>query len=267
MNMPLDREQILSGLTLPARNSLSALEIYTTLDSTNTYLLQRAREHWPRGTACFAEKQTAGRGRYGRNWITPHASSLAYSLLWRFTQKSQQLSGLSLAVGIATAQVLRAMGVADIGLKWPNDLWWHERKLGGILLESGSSGQDIYVVAGVGINLSLPSSAASAIDQPWVDLCSIPGQQPWSRNQLAAALLSSLLETFENFEHGGFKQLTALWADFDCISGRPVILHLPHTTVSGHACGVDNNGALLLEDAAGQIRPYIGGEMRLKVLP
>ena len=267
MNALLDREHILSNLTAPARTSLSTLEIYPSLDSTNTYLLQRAREQWPRGSVCFAEQQTAGRGRHGRNWVTPNASSLAYSVLWRFTQTAEQLTGLSLAVGIATAQVLRAMGVADIGLKWPNDLWWRERKLGGILLESGSSEQDIYVVAGIGINLSLPTSATAAIDQPWVDLCSIHSTQPWSRNQLAAALLSALLEMLENFERGGFKHLATRWAEFDCISGRQVMLHLPHTTINACAHGVDNSGALLLEDAAGQIRPYIGGEVRLKVLP
>ena len=266
MHTPLDREQILNNLSVAARNQLRVLEIHSSLDSTNTYLLQRAREQWPRASACFAEQQTAGRGRQGRTWVTSGFSSLAYSLLWRF-HPAQALSGLSLAVGIASAQVLRTLGIADIGLKWPNDLWWHGRKLGGILLESGSSDHDIYVVAGIGINLSLPTSASASIDQPWVDICSIPGRQPCSRNQLAAALLSALLEVFETFEHDGFKQFAPLWAQFDCMRGQSVLLQLPHTSVSGRACGVDEQGALLLADAAGQVRPYIGGEISLRVLP
>lgn len=267
MHATLDREHILSALTCNARSNLSILELHASLDSTNTYLMQRAQEHWPSGAACFAEQQTAGRGRQGRSWVSPRGSNLAYSLLWRFTQPATQLSGLSLAVGIATAQVLRAAGIADIGLKWPNDLWWQRRKLGGILLESGSSGGTMYVVAGVGINLHLPMSEATHIEQPWVDLHSIPNMPTWSRNQLAAALLSNLIEMFDNFAHSGFSNLATLWAEFDCIAGQPVMLQLPHSTVSGYMRGVDNRGALLLENAAGQIQPYLGGEIRLKILP
>lgn len=261
----LDGSQILAGLTAAARSGICRLETYQVLDSTNAYLLERARDGWPSGAVCLAEQQTAGRGRQGRRWVTPGGASLAYSLLWRFAGPPERLSGLSLATGIATARVLQAAGVAEIGLKWPNDLWWRERKLGGILLESGGNAGDFYVVAGVGINLALSPQDAAAIDQPWADLQNIPGVKPQSRNALAAALISELVETFSAFQCSGFADLAAEWAHFDSVTGRPVILHLPNATVAGTARGVDASGALLLETPNGQIQPYLGGEIRLRI--
>ena len=261
----LDWQRILAGLTAAARAGVNRLETHEVLDSTNSYLLAKARDGWPGGAACLAEQQIAGRGRQGRSWFTPPGASLACSLLWRFAGPPERLSGLSLAAGIATARVLRAVGVGEIRLKWPNDLWWRERKLGGILLESGGSAGDFYVVAGVGLNLALPPQDAAVIDQPWIDLQNIPGVQSPSRNELAAALISELVETFIEFQRGGFADLAAEWARFDGVAGRPVTLHLPNATVAGIARGVDASGALLLEIPDGQIQPYIGGEIRLRV--
>lgn len=261
----LDRERILAGLTAMARTGVSQLETHSVLDSTNHYLLVGAREGWPSGAVCLAEQQTAGRGRQGRRWLTPFGASLAYSLLWRFAGPLEALSGLSLATGLAVARVLRNVGVSEVGLKWPNDVWWRERKLGGILLESGGSAGDFYVVAGVGLNLALPRQEATFIDQPWVDLQKILGGEPVSRNGLAAALISELVETFSVFQQGGFANLAAEWACFDQVAGRQVSLHLPNATVTGIARGVDATGALLLEMANGEIKPYIGGEIRLRI--
>ncbi len=114
----------------------------------------------------------AGWDAAGRRRLEP---VLALSLLWRFHLPPDALSGLSLATGIAVAHALQQLGVTEVGLKWPNDVWWRERKLGGILLESGSDAGVCYVVAGIGLNVNLPSSAGDLIDQPWVDLQEIMG--------------------------------------------------------------------------------------------
>jgi len=261
----LDRDCILAGLTEAARTALHRLEVHPILDSTNRYLMSGAQAHWPSGVVCLAEQQTAGRGRQGRNWLTPFGASLAYSLLWRFTVHPAALSGLSLATGIAVARTLRKVGAAEVGLKWPNDVWWRERKLGGILLESGGASGDFYVVAGIGVNVSLPRQEAAIIDQPWVDLQEILVGESISRNSLAACLISELLETFLCFEQTGFADLAAEWARFDRVKGCRVCLHLPNATVTGVARGVDATGALLLETADGEIKPYIGGEISLRV--
>jgi BirA family biotin operon repressor/biotin-[acetyl-CoA-carboxylase] ligase len=239
--------------------------VHPVLDSTNDYLLARVGEDWPSGAVCLAEQQQAGRGRLGRSWVSPPAASLAVSLLWRFHLSAAALSGLSLATGIAVARALRNFDVTEVGLKWPNDVWWRERKLGGILLESGGGPNVFAVVAGVGLNVALPPPAATVIDQPWVDLREILGVEHISRNRLAASLISELIETFVRFQESGFADLTAEWAEFDRVAGRRVRLTLPNTTLIGIARGVDATGALLLETTDGRLRPCMGGEISLRL--
>ncbi|MFZ1325705.1 MAG: biotin--[acetyl-CoA-carboxylase] ligase [Candidatus Contendobacter sp.] len=263
----LDRQRILAGLSATARAWLSRLEVYSTLDSTNNYLLTQANAHWPSGAVCLTEQQQAGRGRLGRPWLSPFAACLAASLLWRFPQGGASLSGLSLATGIAIARALRRFGVAEVGLKWPNDLWWRARKLGGILLESGVSEGTFFVVAGVGLNVALPPAAVSLIDQPWVDLQEILGRERIARNALAASLLSEWIETFVRFQEDGFVNLAAEWADFDQTAGRRVRLLLPNAVLTGIARGVDPTGALLLESDDGRLQRCIGGEISLRLEP
>ncbi len=263
----LDRQRIAAGLSEGARFRLSRLEVYPLLDSTNTYLLAKACEEWPSGAVCLAERQEAGRGRKGRSWLSPFGAGLFLSLLWRFDGQPAALSGLSLATGIAVARTLRALGAADIGLKWPNDVLWRERKLGGILLESGSSAGTLHVAAGIGLNVALPRRAALAIDQPWVDLREILGVDGVSRNYLAALLINELVEIFGRFEQGGFIGLVEEWASFDLATGRRVRLHLPNAAVTGIVRGVDPSGALLLESADGRVKAYLGGEISLRFEP
>lgn len=172
---------------------------------------------------------------------------------------------MSLATGIAVARTLRALGVAEVGLKWPNDLLWRERKLGGILLESGASAGTLHVVAGIGLNVALPRQAALAIDQPWVDLREILGTEGVSRNRLAALLINELMEIFGRFEQGGFAGLAEEWACLDLTVGRRVRLHLPNAAVTGVVRGVDASGALLLESADGRVNTYLGGEISLRL--
>ena len=263
----LDRQRIAAGLSDDTRIRLSRLEVYPLLDSTNTYLLARAGEEWPGGAVCLAERQQAGRGRLGRSWVSPFGAGLFGSLLWRFDGQPAALSGLSLATGIAVARSLRALGVTEVGLKWPNDVLWRERKLGGILLESGASAGTLHVVAGIGLNVALPRQAALAIDQPWVDLREILGNGGVSRNRLAALLINELVEIFGRFEQGGFADLAQEWAGFDLMAGRRVRLRLPNAAVTGIVRGVDASGALLLESADGRVNTYLGGEIGLRLEP
>ncbi len=261
----LDRERILAGLTTAVSSWLSRLEVHPVLDSTNNYLLAKVGEGWPSGSVCLTELQQAGRGRLGRSWLSPFAAGLAGSLLWRFLLPAAALSGLSLATGIAVARALRIFGVSEVGLKWPNDVLWRGRKLGGILLESGGGPGAFFVVAGVGLNVALPPPAATAIGQPWVDLREILGVERLSRNRLAVLLINELIETFARFQEGGFPDLVAEWAVFDQAAGRRVRLTLPNATLTGIARGVDGTGALLLETADGQLQPCVGGEISLRL--
>lgn len=263
----LEPARLLAGLDDLAQRRVTVLEVHDQLDSTNTYLLRRAAEGGPSGMVCLAETQSAGRGRQGRPWVSPFAANLYLSLLWRFTAGPAALSGLSLAVGIAVVRTLHRLGVTEAGLKWPNDLLWQQRKLGGILLEfGGEAGGPCQVVAGIGLNVAMPKLAEPAIDQPWVDLRQILGPGRVSRHRLATALLSELVAVFTRFEQTGFAGFQADWHRFDLTYGQPVRLTLPASTVDGIARGVDDSGALLLETADGR-RRFLGGEISLRLRP
>jgi len=258
-------DRIQAALTAAVRPWVTGIEVHERLDSTNTHLLNRAKDELPGGWVCLAEYQSAGRGRRGRSWVSPFATNLYLSLLWRFTLEATLLSGLSLAVGVALLRALNEMGIPELGLKWPNDVLWRRRKLAGVLLEfGGESSGPCHIVAGIGLNVAMPRHAEPAIDQPWVDLRSIVGPGQLSRNRLAARLISELVTAFVQFEQAGFAAFRQDWARYDLARNQPVTLQLPTTTINGIARGVDATGALLLETAAG-IRPFLGGEVSLRL--
>ncbi|MDX1654152.1 MAG: biotin--[acetyl-CoA-carboxylase] ligase, partial [Candidatus Competibacteraceae bacterium] len=180
----LDPEGIRAQLSPSVQGRLAQLEVFDQIDSTNSYLLTRAKAGAPGGSVCLAERQSAGRGRRGRQWISPFAANLYLSVLWRYPDGPALLSGLSLAVGVAMARALEGVGVVGVGLKWPNDLLWRDQKLGGILLEfGGESSGPCQVVTGVGLNVTMPKEPALDIDQPWPDLTTVLGLG-LSRNRL-----------------------------------------------------------------------------------
>lgn len=257
---PLAGAAIESYMTDAVRRQLAAVEVFERLDSTNAWLLAAA-ERLPGGTVCLADTQSAGRGRRGRHWVSPPGGNLYLSLLWRFACGPERLSGLSIAAGVATARALRALGADGIGLKWPNDVCWGERKLGGILLESVTDA-DCAVVTGIGLNVAMPPEAAACIDQPWTDLRTLLGREP-SRNRLAAALLDELIPAYDGFMAGDRAELVSAWAAFDLLAGRHTELHQGERRIRGIARGIDPNGALRLETNQG-VAVFTSGEASLR---
>ncbi len=259
----LQQDKILMLLPSATRGTLSGLEIHDSIDSTNEYLMLQAAADLPSGQACLAELQTAGRGRRGREWHSPYGSNIYLSLLWRFPLAPIELSGLSLAAGLAVVRALNYLGVTEVGLKWPNDILWQERKLAGLLLEvTGESEGPSQVVLGVGLNTLLSDQQGSGIDQPWVDLTSIPGGKQVGRNQLAAALIHQLVNTLESFERHGLSPLLDEWQQQDLYHNKTVVLRMGNRTIEGKHVGIDKNGALLLLHA-GEVKAYYAGEVSL----
>lgn len=234
--------------------SLPIIEVQRSVDSTNAELLRRVHA-LESGTVCLAEQQTAGRGRRGRTWESPLNANLYLSLLWRFPCKPAQLLGLSPLTGIALARALRERG-AQVVLKWPNDLFWRGRKLGGILVEIGGAGP-CHTVTGIGLNVAMPDDAV--IDQPWTDLQRVL-RQPVSRNHLAAGLLNELVPAYQSHT----APLSGAWAEFDALADQPVVLHSPAGRVSGIARGITDTGALRLE-TGGSVQSFHIGEVSLRL--
>ncbi|HXH04304.1 MAG TPA: bifunctional biotin--[acetyl-CoA-carboxylase] ligase/biotin operon repressor BirA [Candidatus Competibacteraceae bacterium] len=263
----LDGERIRALLPESVAAQLTDIEIHERIDSTNTHLLQQARQGRSEAVACLAEQQLAGRGRRGRGWVSPYGTNLYLSLLWRFELDPGRLSGLSLVTGIALMRVLHGLGAVETGLKWPNDVLWRERKLGGVLLEfAGEASGPCQVVTGIGLNVLMPAAVAAAIDQPWCDLRTVLGGTPVSRNRLAAAILAELLPLYQTFERDGFIDLAGEWAGYDLCYGRSVRVLLPTQALEGVARGVDDSGALLLQTANG-LRVCHAGEVSLRLVP
>lgn len=248
--------------TVAAR--LGPFEVLAETDSTNTRLAQLARSGLPAGAVCLAESQRAGRGRLGRQWISPYAANLYLSVLWRFALAPAALAGLSLAIGVALARSLERFGVGGHGLKWPNDLLWDARKLGGVLLEFGGESEGCsHVIIGVGVNVAMPESAGGTIDQPWIDLSTVLGRTNVSRNRLAALLLSEIAIACTAFGESGLDSFLSDWRRWDAVAGRPVRLLWPGHVVEGIARGIAADGELQLDTANGR-RSFAIGELSLR---
>ena len=211
-----------------------------------------------------AEQQSAGRGRRGRQWVSPFASNLYLSLLWEFEQGAAALEGLSLAVGVAAVRALTACGVSGVALKWPNDVLAAGRKLGGILIEiSGDATGSCQVVIGIGINVAMPEDAGQSIDQAWTDVRTLAGGKAPGRSVLLAALLDELLPLAAQFQEGGFPAWRDAWMALDAYADTPVVLDTGATQLAGIARGVDDRGGLNLETTVGAQTVY-GGEISMR---
>ena len=241
------------------------VEILPEIDSTNTELMRRAKAGQIEPVLLVAEKQTAGRGRLGREWHDLSAradaiSTLTFSLGMPLSPASW--SGLSLAVGLSIATSLHA----DLGLKWPNDLWLNDRKLAGILIETCAVGNQRFVVIGIGINITEPK-----VDQT-LSALQLRRAPAWLQELLPDisapdALLrvaSDLVKTLLVFAEQGFAPFQARFHQRDVLINRQINVedNLTDTNnktsgnktsvTSGIALGVNRNGELEIQTTLGK---------------
>ena len=245
------------------RKQLTGLDIEASLDSTNSALqrLPLAQQH---AAAILAEFQSAGRGRRGRQWHSPHGRNLYLSLGWKFEKPLAELGCLPLVLALSAARALVRAGLKGHRVKWPNDLLLDGRKLCGCLVEvKGDAKGPCHAVLGVGINVFMPESeAANEIDQPWTDLHS---QLPaCSRNKLATLLLEELIKQLLLFAEQGFTPFRDIWAKMDGLNGRVVNVDAGNSSLQGTARGIDNQGALLLDTGKEVLSLHVG-EVSVKI--
>lgn len=259
----LEGDRLERALAPFVREALTRVDILWSVDSTNTWLLDRSGGPGFNRRVCLAEQQVAGKGRRGRYWISPFGKNIYLSLGWELPRRGGAVGGLSLAVGMAVVTALGEAGVTNTGLKWPNDVLVEGRKLAGILVEMAPAAPDRYpVVVGVGVNMRLDVRDADRIDQSFSTTAE---QSDVSRNELVARLLESLVVTLEAFERSGFSVFADRWPDFDVYFGREVCVTVADEPVTGVDRGVDEGGNLLLETAAG-VRTFNAGEVSLRPL-
>ena len=255
----------LSRITWEATAEAYTIHVHDSVDSTNTALMAAALNGAADGTLICTEHQQSGKGRRGRQWHSVLGGSLTFSVLWRFENGLQSLSGLSLAVGLAIARAVNRHSRHPVRLKWPNDVLVDYRKLAGILVEvQGDMHGAAFAVVGVGLNVRMSGAQRDAVDQAVVDLAEMGVAV--GRNRLLADCLLELHAVLSLFRQHGFASLREDWLKLDAYAGRAVALALPDArSVRGMASGVDETGAFLLRDAQATLRPYSGGEISLRL--
>ena len=229
-------------------------------DSTNTQLMQLAEAGAASGTVVVADRQTAGRGRRNRQWISSPQHSLTFSLLWRFPSASTAPAALSLVAGLALQHALAGLG-AGVAVKWPNDILSQGRKLAGVLIEA-QPGDIKSTVIGVGINLRLPPDMPDDIARHAIALEEILSTM-LTRETLLATLLLSLAAILTRYSALGFAGLRNEWQKSHAFENCEVQILGGSEDLHGICAGVSDSGELLLKTADG-IRRVISGDVSLR---
>lgn len=223
------------------------------ISSTNEWILQNIPS-LKKGDLCVAEYQTAGRGRRGRQWLSPFAGQIIFSFYWTFDpQKS--IEGLSLVIGLAIAEVL------NVQVKWPNDILLDGRKLGGILVEIANHKNGMLnLVIGVGINVSL--SKQTEISQPYAEICEIDPDV--DRQTLLPKLIQHLYARLNIFEKNGIDaEFQQAWQSYNAFSNSEVNVLTEQGVISGIEQGIDERGYLKIL-RGNKIQMFNGGEVSLR---
>lgn len=216
------------------------VEVLPEIDSTNTELMRRARAGQLEPVLLVAETQTAGRGRLGRQWNSGNAAGDVLMFSLGLPLHMADWSGLSLAVGVSVAQSLHP----ELRLKWPNDLWWQDRKLAGILIETTQVGELRYAVIGVGLNIAPRGVTGLATPPAWLQELAPGVDAP----QALLRVVVPLVHDVQRFEREGWVPFLPRFAVRDALAGRDVTLS---DGTTGRAAGVDARGALLVHTPAG----------------
>ena len=260
-----DGELIRDLLPDPIRARCSRIDVFSEIESTNSYLLDQPGPAPGSITAVIADLQTAGRGRLANSWASPRGAGLYLSASCSFADMPDNLPAMSLAVGVAVAEALESLGVDSIELKWPNDIVYQDGKLGGILLEvARQTSAATTLVVGIGINIRMREAIADDMARLGrvADLAEAMDEPP-SRDTLAAAVLAQVTEAVDLFSDEGLAPFMDRWTPRDWLKGKQVTVQSADSLVSGTVSGLSDDGALLLDDAGDRHR-VVSGSVRLQ---
>lgn len=248
----LQVSRIRDGLPADWRGEMG-VTVMPVVDSTNARLLC----DWPDQVpwAILAEYQTNGRGRRGHRWHSPFGVNLYLSVAWTFDRSTDELSALPLAMGVCCTRALARLGLEKLAIKWPNDLWINEAKLGGILVESYHVGEVLRAVVGVGINVNMELACLRPEEVLWTTLrqeMTAQNKDVPDRNVLASALLANMADGLKLFSASGFGPFLNEWKSLDLMRDRAVSVSGPKK-MTGIARGIDDKGALRVETPTGLV--------------
>ena len=245
---PLLNPQTISTALFPY-----SVHYHRTISSTNEFITNQINQ-LKKGDLCLAEYQTAGRGRRGRQWLSPFAGQLIFSFYWTIDPK-KALDGLSLVIGLAIAEAL------NVNVKWPNDILLSGRKLGGILVEIINNKNGLLnLVVGTGINVKLPQS--TEISQPYAQLTE---QDPdIDREKILIKVIQRIYSRLAQFEEKGIdEEFMQQWINHNEFFGDEVNVFTEQGAISGIEQGIDKRGYLKVITGEGE-RYFNAGEVSLR---
>lgn len=250
---------LINGPELAAAIHPWRLELLDETGSTNTDAIEAARRGTPEGLVILAESQASGRGRLGREWVSPHGAGLWLSILVRPSVEMARWGWLPLLAGLALAETVNDLYAIDAGLKWPNDLLIDGRKCAGILAEAAVPGA---VVVGVGLNVrqteeQLPSTPSGL---PATSL-QLAGVADIDRTALAAKLITRFRSRYISWQSAP-DELRAGYVKHCWTLGRKVLIAMPDgRQITGEATTVDGDGRLVIRDDRGELCPIAAGDV------
>jgi len=233
------------------------ISYFDSIDSTNSWLL----EHGQCGDICISEMQNSGRGRRGNIWISPKTGNIYFSLCWCFDERVEHWSLLGLVTGIATAEALSEIGLNGHGVKWPNDIFWQQQKLGGILIETQD--QSGKVVIGIGLNINMPEDSTNQIDQAIISLDEAMRGITISRDQLVITLIRQLHQHLNSFTKLNFEDFIASWNAWDILRGKTVSFTHQRSKIVGKVADIDKHGRLGIINKTGELTFYSSADIKL----
>ncbi len=244
------------------------IRVFHETTSTNDVVDKLARDGVSEGAVVFAESQTKGRGRLGRQWISPAGQGLWFSVLLRPELRPQDATQLTVAAAVAHIRAIKSETGLEPEIKWPNDILISGKKVAGILTElSGELDRIRYVIAGVGVDVNLAASDFPTDLRKTATSLRIEAGRAIGRPELAAALLRALDETYAELTAGRFAAVADEWEANCSTIGRAVVIRTGERRIQGQAESLDEHGSLLLRTEHGHLERVTGGDVTLEKSP
>jgi BirA family biotin operon repressor/biotin-[acetyl-CoA-carboxylase] ligase len=239
-----------------------AVIYYDEIESTNDAARRLAQQGAQEGTLVVAERQTQGKGRLGRLWVTPRGEALSFSFILRPQLLPQEAPRATLVSAVAVAQALRALTGLEVKIKWPNDLLIEGKKIVGILTEMNSEIDRInYLVVGIGINVNMDPDIFPPDFRDRATSLRAQLQQPVSRLAVLQRSLEELERCYESWKTGEFSELLREWRELSDTLGKTVRVNDLERVIEGLAEDIEEDGSLRLRLSDGTIYRVIVGDV------
>src|SRR3990167_323363 len=240
------------------KNKNIEIDIFETLDSTNEYLKSFLNDK--KIKICLAEQQTQGKGRLNRHWHSQFGLNIYFSLLYTFHQDISELAGLSLVVSLAVVKTLQSYLPKKLTVKWPNDIFYDDKKLSGILIETqAETNGGCSVIIGIGMNVNMITDKTQEISQAWTSLRSITNNN-FDRNLICTSLTNNLIHYLEQFNQHGLTYFQNEWNAVDCLYNKKITVKNTKTKIGGVAKGINDHGFLLIKTDDGKTIAVSSGD-------